>query len=195
MRRPIGSDGARAATRILTEPEPTAADVARLDQIMAAAHDGEPAPPGAFTEAIKKHCGRPVLMAVDYSYFLSGRGPQDISKVIADITDPSLPGGTCRLGPPLPMDDPVGADPEPEPERPGEEDEPPGEVAPAAQDSQAAGYDFDYADDNEYRGNIDANELTEAEEAYRAVAYEAVLHYTRDYDLEIFPVCVDEETR
>ena len=80
-------------------------------------------------------------------------------------------------------------EPEPEPERPGEEDEPPGEVlAPAAQDSQAAGYDFDYADDSEYRGNVSALELTAEEENYRAGAYEAVLHYARDLGLAIIPV-------
>jgi putative DNA primase/helicase len=107
LRHPIGSDDATAAARILAEPEPTAADVAQLDQILAAAHHGDPAPPGALEAAVLKHGGRPVLMAVDFSYFLSGCGPQDIPKAIEDS---GACEGTGYLGPPL-MDDPVVPDP------------------------------------------------------------------------------------
>ena len=132
-------------------------------------------------------------MALGYSYFLSGHGPRDIPKAIEDC---GAEEGVGYLGPPLEL-----ADPEPDASRTAEvmvtddpvvaepaivEDEPPGQVASAAQDSQAAGYDFDYADD--WRGDIPADELTEAEEDYRRRAYEAVLHYTRDYGLKILPV-------
>jgi hypothetical protein len=110
LRRPIGSDGARAATRILTMLEPTAGDVAQLDRILAAAHDGEPAPPGAFVEPVAEHGGRPVLMALDYSYFLSGRGPRDIPEAVEDS---GACEGTGRLGPPIPVDDPAATVTEP----------------------------------------------------------------------------------
>ena len=45
----------------------------------------------------------------------------------------------------------------------------------------------EYADDF---GSVSSSpwDLTEDEEAYRAAAYEKVLHYARDYGLEIFPV-------
>jgi hypothetical protein len=44
------------------------------------------------------------------------------------------------------------------------------------------------APDSEWRGDVDPNELSETEEAYRAAAYEAVLHYTRDFGLSVFPL-------
>jgi hypothetical protein len=52
-------------------------------------------------------------------------------------------------------------------------------------DSQGTLLGLEYAED--YR-NIEPWELTEAQEDYRDRAYEAVLHYARDYGLEIFPV-------
>ena len=45
-------------------------------------------------------------MALDYSYFLSGRGPRDIPKAIEDS---GAREGTGRLDPPL-MDNPVVPD-------------------------------------------------------------------------------------
>ena len=102
--RPLGADDAQIAARLLGGlSEPTAADVARFDRIMADAYGADPARPGAFTEPAAEHGGRPVLMALGYSYFLSGHGPRDIPKVIEDC---GACEGTGRLGPPLMMDDP-----------------------------------------------------------------------------------------
>ena len=102
--RPLGADDAQIAARLLGGlSEPTAADVARFDRIMADAYGADPALPGAFTEPAAEHGGRPVLMALGYSYFLSGHGPRDIPKVIEDC---GACEGTGRLGPPLMMDDP-----------------------------------------------------------------------------------------
>ena len=70
---------------------------------MAGAYGADPALPGAFTEPAAEHGGRPVLMALGYSYFLSGHGPRDIPKAIEDC---GACEGTGRLGPPLVMDDP-----------------------------------------------------------------------------------------
>lgn len=102
--RPLAADDAQVASRFLTrgEPEPTAADVAWLDRIMATAYDAVPALPGTFTEPVAEHGVRPVLMAVGYSYFLSGCSPRDIPEAVED-------SGACEgagyLGPPIPVDD------------------------------------------------------------------------------------------
>ena len=85
-------------------------------------------------------------MALDYSYFLSGRGPQDISEAVEDS---GACEGTGRLGPPL-MDDPVVPDAsrtasvtmtdDPVASEPAMvEDEPLGQVAPPMGGSPAAG--------------------------------------------------------
>jgi hypothetical protein len=47
-------------------------------------------------------------------------------------------------------------------------------------------FGFEYADD--YVGNVSADQLTEAEEQYRREAYQAVLHYARDFRIPVFPV-------
>ena len=69
---------------------------------MAGAYGADPALPGAFTEPAAEHGGRPVLMALGYSYFLSGHGPRDIPEAIEDS---GACEGTGRLGPPLMIDD------------------------------------------------------------------------------------------
>src|ERR1035437_744919 len=142
--RPIGFDDARAAASILTEPEPTAADVARFDQMMAGAYGADPALPGAFTEPAAEHGGRPVLMALGYSYFLSGHGPRDIPEAIEDS---GACEGTGRLVPPIPVDDLVPDAPrtasvtdDPVVAEPAMvEDEQLGQVAPPMGGSPAAG--------------------------------------------------------
>ena len=177
-RRPIGSDDARAAARILTEPEPTAADVARFDQIMADAYGTDPALPGTFTEPAAAHGGRPVLMALGYSYFLSGHGPQDIPKAMEDC---GACEGTGRLGPPILMDDPVVPDaseivtedlaasgPAVVQDEPFVSDVPPFTVGGRA---------FEFADN--FCGDIPWWELTPAEEARRAELHAAAQEYGR----------------
>jgi hypothetical protein len=49
----------------------------------------------------------------------------------------------------------------------------------------ARAFDYEYADDFRDFGPA---ELTEAEEDYRSRAYEAALHYARDYGLSLIPV-------
>ena len=49
-------------------------------------------------------------MALDYSYFLSGRGPRDIPEAVEDS---GACEGTGRLGPPIPADDPAATVTEP----------------------------------------------------------------------------------
>jgi hypothetical protein len=139
-----GDDAGFAAALVGGQTEPDVADIARFDRIMAAAYDAEPAPPGAFTEAVAEHGGRPVLMAVDYSYFLSGCGPQDILEAIEDS---SACEGTGRLIPLIPVDDLVPDAPrtasvtdDPVVAEPAMvEDEPLGQVAPPMEGSPVAG--------------------------------------------------------
>lgn len=187
-------DAAIVAPILGGQTEPGADDLVQLDRIMASRYGTSPAQPGAFGAALRAHGGRAVALAVHQAFFWDGRGPQDVMLAAESI---AAEAGTWRTGPPLfpeddlepeasqtaeviVTDDPVVAEPA------MVEDEPLGQVAPAAQHSLAAGYDWDYADD--WRGHIDAAELTEAEEDYRRRAEEMALHYARDYSLAIIPV-------
>ena len=145
---------------------------------MAGAYGTDPALPGTFTEPAAAHGGRPVLMALGYSYFLSGHGPQDIPKAIEDC---GACEGTGRLGPPILMDNPVVPDaseivtedlaasgPAVVQDEPFVPDVPPFTVGGRA---------FEFADN--FCGDIPWWELTPAEEARRAELHAAAQEYGR----------------
>ena len=49
-------------------------------------------------------------------------------------------------------------------------------------------FGFDYAEDGEWLGDVDAGELTPEEDAYRARAYETVAHLAGEYQIPCFPI-------
>jgi hypothetical protein len=93
----LGADDAAVICRLLGgQTEPDASDIAQLDPILVAAYGADPAAPGAFEAAVPEHGGRPVLMVVGFSYFLSGYGPRDIPEAITNPAPARAPGGRAR---------------------------------------------------------------------------------------------------
>jgi Bifunctional DNA primase/polymerase, N-terminal len=180
------ADAAAVAALLGGQKAADAAAVEQLGTILAAGYGGAEAHPDALQAAVRRHGGRVTALALGASYFWAGHAPDDVAAAAAAMATEAAQAGTGRLGTVPEMDgEVVMASATPVTSGPAvEQAEPVPDVPPF----QVGGrmFEFDYADD--FRGNVSALELTEAEEDYRRRAYEAVVHYARDYGLSLIPV-------
>jgi hypothetical protein len=103
----LGADDAAVVAALIGgQIDPDADGVAQLDRILASTYGAASARPVAFTDAVRAHGGRAVALAVEASYFWTGRSPQDVMLAAESIAAEAAEQGTGRLGPPLEMDGP-----------------------------------------------------------------------------------------
>jgi hypothetical protein len=183
---PLACHDARRAARLLgAQDDADAASAGWFGQVLAAAYKAAECPPGALRAAVADHGALHVIRALDQSFTLTGRPPDDVATSAAALAAEAAVAGTWRLGAPLmddeAMTDPVMPDCEPVTAIPAT-----GRDEPSLPPVPGGSLGFDLADD--YRGTISADELTPAEEDYRSRAHAAALHYARDYNMEVFPV-------